>query len=119
MGEAAAAAYLGRQGYQLLASNYRCPLGELDLVAHDTSTRQLVFVEVRTCASRSFGLPEESITSTKAARLTRLAMHYLQEQAAHARQHSAGWRIDVIAIEVGASGDVLRLDHYKHAIERA
>jgi putative endonuclease len=117
-GEAAAAAYLLRRGYTVRARNYRCPFGELDLVAEDGQTGELVFVEVRARGSRAFGSPEESITAGKAERLTRLATHYVQEHWSREGGRAAGWRIDVIAIEFAPSGQVRRLDHYQHAIER-
>ena len=59
-GEALAADYLRRMGYQVLATNFRCQWGEVDIVAMDGST--LVFVEVRTRRGASFGTPQESLT---------------------------------------------------------
>jgi putative endonuclease len=76
MGEKLACEFLGQNGYKILETNYRCPGGEIDIIAQQKDT--LVFIEVRTKTSRKFGGPEESITPVKAARLRTLAAHYGQ-----------------------------------------
>jgi putative endonuclease len=73
--EAMAAAFLEGKGLRIVERNYRCRLGEIDLVARDGDTT--VFVEVRQRASRAFGGAAASITATKRARLVRAARHYL------------------------------------------
>jgi putative endonuclease len=91
-GEALAAETLERQGYSLLERNARTPYGELDLVMRQG--QGIVFVEVKTRASRTFGLPEESITRRKQEHLLHAAQHYLQSHP----ELSGDWRVDVIAI---------------------
>lgn len=76
-GEIAAAAELGRCGYKILASNYRGPHGEIDLVARDGDW--LVFVEVRCRRTNDFGSPVESITPAKQRRIAETAQYYLDE----------------------------------------
>ena len=73
--EALAADFLRDRGLTILERNYRCRLGEIDLVARDGATT--VFVEVRRRASRAFGGAAESITPAKRAKLIRAARHYL------------------------------------------
>jgi putative endonuclease len=73
--EALAAAFLERKGLAIVARNYRCRLGEIDLVAREGDTT--VFVEVRRRASAAFGGAAASITAAKRARLVRAARHYL------------------------------------------
>ena len=73
--EAMAAAFLEGRGLTLVVRNYRCRLGEIDLVARDGATT--VFVEVRKRASSAFGGAAASITSKKRAKLIRAARHYL------------------------------------------
>ena len=70
-----AAAFLQRAGLQLVARNYRCRFGEIDLIARDGKT--LVFVEVRMRSSDRFGGAAGSITAAKRAKLSRAARHYL------------------------------------------
>lgn len=91
-GERAAAAFLERQGYRILARNYRTRLGEIDLVAEDGQV--LVFVEVKQRADDRFGGPGEAVTVTKQARIARLARQYL----AGRRLPERPCRFDVVMI---------------------
>lgn len=91
-GETAARRYLEKLGYGIIESNYRCSLGEIDLIARDKQT--VVLAEVRTRTSSAFGSPEESITAEKARRLRRLALYYLQAT----RQGETPSRIDLLAV---------------------
>jgi putative endonuclease len=70
-----AAAFLEKKGLRVIERNYRCRLGEIDLIAREGATT--VFVEVRQRASSAFGGAAASITSTKRQRLLRAARHYL------------------------------------------
>ena len=93
-GERIAQSFLRGQGYRILETNYRCPHGEADIVAKDGEC--LVFVEVKTRRSRSYGTPEESITPVKEARLSAVADHYLQSRA----MTPAEYRVDLVTVEV-------------------
>jgi putative endonuclease len=73
--EALAANFLQERGLKIVARNYRCRLGEIDLIAHDGATT--IFVEVRQRSSAAFGGAAASITARKRARLVRAARHYL------------------------------------------
>jgi putative endonuclease len=73
--EALAASFLEARGLQIIARNYRCRSGEIDLVARDGATT--VFVEVRRRASNAFGGAAASITSKKRLKLLKAARHYL------------------------------------------
>ena len=109
-GEEMAARELTRRGYTVRERNWRCPEGELDLVAEQDGA--LVFVEVRTRRGDRFGTPEESITPVKRAHLIASAQAYLQ-----AHSLDCDWRIDVIAIEMSSRGELLRMDVIENAIE--
>ena len=76
--EIAAAAELGRRGYRIIGSNYRCRSGEIDLIAEESGS--IVFVEVRCKRTEAFGSPAESITVPKRRRLIATAQHYLHER---------------------------------------
>jgi putative endonuclease len=76
--EDAAARYLEERGLKVLARNYRCRFGEIDLIARDG--KALVFVEVRYRSSAAFGGAIESITSAKRAKLLKTARHYMAAQ---------------------------------------
>jgi putative endonuclease len=108
-GENLAADYLERRGYVIRQRNYRCPVGEMDIVAEDGAC--LVFVEVRTRRGREYGTPEESITAAKQVKLVEVAQTYLQEH------HWPGdWRIDVVAIELTRGGRLERVTVIQNAV---
>lgn len=109
-GERVAGEYLEKRGYKILQQNYRCSVGEIDIVARDGES--LVFVEVRTRSSRQFGTPEESITPTKQAKLIELAESYLQEH----QISNETWRIDVVAVEVDRNNRVSRIELIENAV---
>ncbi len=110
LGEDAAARHLAATGYTLVARNWRCASGELDLVARQGD--QMVFVEVRTRRG-SQTHPEASVGSIKARRLTMLAYTYLECAGLSAE---SAWRIDVIAVEIDFAGRVTRLEQIEYAV---
>ncbi len=70
-----AATFLTRQGYVLLEKNYRCKIGEIDLIAKDGD--YLCFIEVKYRTSSAKGFPAEAITPTKILKITRTAQFYM------------------------------------------
>lgn len=109
-GEALAAAELQRRGYKVLTRNWRCRVGEMDIVARHEGW--LVFVEVRTQRGDRWGGPEASITSAKRARLIQVAQSYLVESAIG----EVDWRIDVVAVQMTRQGKLIRVDVYENAV---
>ena len=97
-GEDLACRELERRGYVIIARRFRVRSGELDIVARDGAT--LVFVEVKTRASRAFGDAAEAVTPIKQLRMRRLAEEYLMRH----QLHDCPCRFDVVAIhfEAGA-----------------
>lgn len=75
-GERLAARHLRRQGFRILARQYRTAWGEVDLVALDGNV--IVFVEVKTRRSDAAGIPAEAVTFEKQKHLTRAALAYLK-----------------------------------------
>jgi putative endonuclease len=110
-GEEIATRELVRRGYVVRERNWRCPEGELDIIAEQGES--LVFVEVRTRRGDRFGTPEESVTPTKRAHLIAAAQAYLQAHALEDRD----WRIDVAAVEMSDRGQLQRVDVIENAIE--
>lgn len=110
-GERAAARYLRRRGYELLARNCRGRLGELDLVAREGQT--IVFVEVKTRRSDDRGHPAESITPDKERRLTRAALSFLKAHGLLDRPA----RFDVVAVTWPAGARRPTIEHYRDAFE--
>lgn len=92
IGEDAAVQYLKEHGYAILERNYRCRLGEMDIVAKDAET--ICFVEVKTRSSGAFGTPQEALTRAKQRTLSQVALTYLKEK--HLLEISA--RFDVVCV---------------------
>ena len=91
-GEDRAAAWYRARGYEVLARNWRCRDGELDLVV--AKARTLVFVEVKTRRTDRFGIPAEAVTPAKQRRLRALARHSLEATG----ERAPGLRFDVVSI---------------------
>jgi putative endonuclease len=109
-GEALAAAKLAALGYTIVARNYRCVHGEVDLIARAGDT--WVFVEVRTRRGDRFGSPEESITPRKRAHLIAAAQYYLQAN----ELADVPWRIDAVVVDLSANGVLRRLEVIENAV---
>ncbi len=99
-GERMAARYLTDLGLEVLDRNWRCELGEIDIVARDGTC--LVVCEVKTRRSTTFGDPVEAVDHRKLARLRRLAGAWLAEHSPDSPMATGGWaqevRVDVIGI---------------------
>lgn len=79
-GEALAAEYLAGEGYQILERNYRCPLGEIDIIAREREALTFVEVKTRTPASEGYGPPQLAIDQRKRHHLIRVASYYLAQK---------------------------------------
>ena len=108
-GEGIAERYLKKQGFTLLERNYRCPLGELDLIALDRKV--LVFVEVKTRTSDSSGSPLESVDRRKQRQIIKTALYFLSQK----RLHDRDARFDVVGISYVGGKPVV--EHIRNAFE--
>jgi putative endonuclease len=109
-GERLAASWLEARGYRILGMNWRCPYGELDLIAEQMG--ELVFVEVKTRRGVAMGTPEEAVTPVKQRRLIAAAQTYLMEHGAEDRPY----RIDVVAVQLAPTGKLLDVRHHPSAV---
>ncbi len=112
-GEALAERFLTRRGDTVLDRNWRPPRparGELDLVLRRGDV--IVFVEVRARHGPAFGVPEETVTPRKRARLIEAALAFLDARGLNA----LAWQIDFVAIDLDARNRVTRLTVIEHAI---
>jgi putative endonuclease len=103
-GEELAARHLSRQGMTVLDRNWRCDIGEIDLVLRDGST--LVICEVKTRSSTAFGTPHEAVTDRKVARMRALAARWLR---AH-QVRPLDVRLDMVCVVSPRRGPV-EIDH--------
>lgn len=97
LGERLAADHLIALGLRIVARNWRCRYGEVDVIAVDPASATVIFVEVKTRTGDGFGGLAQAVTAQKARRLRRLAGIWLAAQD----QHWAAVRIDVIGVRIG------------------
>jgi putative endonuclease len=119
-GETLAVQALTGAGLTILARNWRCAVGEVDIVAQEHApdftqggmlAPWLVLVEVRTRRGVQYGTALQSITPRKAAKLREVAAHYVQAQ-----QWAGPWRIDVVAVQMDSQGRLQQVEHIRHAV---
>lgn len=120
MGEEMAAQMLAQKGLSIVERNWRCSVGEIDIVAQETGPDDvrglsaapwLVIVEVRTRRGSAFGTALQSIIYRKQAKLRQVARSYVQSV-----QWSGPWRIDVVAVQMDSHGVMLAVEHIRHAV---
>jgi len=94
-GEDLAFKKIKRLGYKKILRNYRCPLGEVDLIARDGDT--LVFIEIKTRKGRSIGYAKEAVNAKKKRQLSKVALAYMKSNNCC----DIKARFDVVAISLG------------------
>ncbi len=115
-GEALARRFLKKAGLKILGQDYRCPAGQIDLIALDRSTRKtlgaetIVFVEVKTRSSPGGTRPEAAVDTDKEARIQSAAAYYL----AHYPTQGYRTRYDVVAV-ILPEGEKPRITHTPNA----
>ncbi len=110
LGEKIARDFLKKKGYRIHETNFRCREGEIDIIAVKKDC--LVFIEVRTKTSSSFGSPEESITLAKKEKLVASALNYIENH----KNLPTSWRIDFVAVELDKDGRAVRIEIIENAI---
>jgi putative endonuclease len=108
-GERIAEQYLKKKGYKLVERNYRCSLGEVDLIALDR--RVIVFVEVKTRSGHGFGSPLEAVERRKQRKMMQAAQYFLSQKRLHQRDA----RFDVVGISWPGREPVV--EHIENAFE--
>ena len=103
-GEALVKAHLERRGWRVLATNYRCAAGEMDLIAEETTPdgSALAFIEVKTRRGRAHGAPAEAVDARKQRKLAAVAQHYLAERNAGGPEPYC--RFDIAEVRIGPDG---------------
>ena len=103
--------HLEQAGWRFVEANWRCRLGEIDLVFLDGE--ELVLVEVKTRRGDAAGSAIEAVSRTKAGKLMKAAQWYV---GSHAPHRDRIWRIDVAALQLSPAGAVERLTMIENAI---
>ncbi len=93
-GESIAVKFLKKNGYKIIERNYRCKLGEIDIIAQDN--RVLAFIEVKARRTDEFGGPKWAVTPRKQRKISMVALKYLKET----EQMGKKARFDVVAIRL-------------------
>ena len=114
-GERQARLHLEANGYSLLARNFRCRAGEIDIVARQGE--QLVFVEVKARRGDAYGSAEESISPARSERLAAVAEEYLQTRLCEEFSSRTDWRIDLVCLNMDRQGRLLSINHIENAVE--
>ncbi|MFH0986008.1 MAG: YraN family protein [Candidatus Omnitrophota bacterium] len=91
-GETAACNFLKEKGYEILEKNYRCKLGEIDVIARRAG--RLAFIEIKTRTSDRFGMPQEAVGLRKQEKIFKIAAWYLKEK----RLERTPVAFDVVAV---------------------
>ncbi|WPX09704.1 YraN family protein [Caldicellulosiruptor danielii] len=102
--------FLKKQGYEILRTNFRCRLGEIDIIAKDGMT--IVFVEVKTRRSLKFGMPSESVNFKKQLYIKRVAEYFITY---HLSQDKYLYRFDVVEIFIDGQNNVSKINLIKDA----
>jgi putative endonuclease len=116
IGEQAAADFLKNNGYEILEMNFQNNsgrrLGEIDIIAKDKKTKELVFVEVKTRDSQKYGatLPEENITHEKLRKLSKIASAWLYKN----NLQDAAYRFDAISVWLDFETRRAKIKHITH-----
>lgn len=107
-GEEVALKYLKRKKFKIIKKGFRLYKGEIDVIAYDRKT--LVFIEVKTRRNRSFGLPEESVTTAKQRQIKKIAQGFM----AFNNLENVECRFDVISL-ILKKNDGYSIHHFKDA----
>lgn len=108
-GEEAAVKELKRRGYRIITRNYRCRLGEIDIIGE--VNRQLVFIEVKARTSLAFGLPQENVNLKKQLKIRKVAQMYLAETHQFHRDVS----FCVVAVQMDKEGRIVKTEVFEEA----
>ncbi len=103
-GEKAAVEYLKASGYRILQTNFRCKLGEIDVIGMDG--QYIAFVEVKTRTNSHYGFPAESINLKKQKTMIKVAQTYM----AFKKLFNTNFRFDVVEVMMDNKGGSKRID---------
>ncbi len=110
-GEGIAVKFLRRKGYKIIEKNYRCALGEMDIIAEDSGV--LSFIEVKTRISTEFGSPQAAVGVSKQKKIIKTAQNYLT----HKGLHGIDCRFDVVAVRFSAKQHLENIELIKNAFQ--
>lgn len=107
VGERLAERYLKNNHYEILEKNYRCKMGEIDLIGWDKRKKQLTFVEVKARKNENYGTPAEAVDEKKRRHIRLVAQYYMHQKISREIEI----RFDVIEIFLGR--ETWKLRHWR------
>jgi len=110
LGEKLAEKFLIKKNYLILAKNYTIKGGEIDIIAQNLTNTQIIFVEVKTRTSNSFGYPENAVNSAKKEHLQKTAQKYLIDYNYPVMQD---YRFDTLAVELNMQTRQAKIIHFE------
>lgn len=110
LGEGRAEDYLKKNNYNIIERNFRCILGEIDIIAEDKETKEIVFIEVKTRTNNKFGMPAEAVNNIKKIHILKTAKYFVYKN----RIKNKNIRIDVI--EVFLRRKCYKINHLKQIL---
>ncbi|GBD00087.1 hypothetical protein HRbin17_02623 [bacterium HR17] len=111
LAEEAAALYLRRRGYRIVATRVRLRVGEIDLVAVRDKEKVAAFVEVKARSSNTFGAPTEALRPRQRRRLRNAAEVFAARQG----WHDYTLRFDLVAVDLDETGRIVHIEHIPDA----
>ena len=111
LSEKLAVKFLKKQGYKILSLNYRCPLGEVDIVGLEKDT--VVFIEVRSRSNSSCGMPMETINFDKKKHIIRTALYYQKRY----NLYDYNVRFDIVSVLKDETTQKLSIELIKDAFD--
>ena len=110
-GEKIASDFLEKENHKIIDRNFRCYRGEIDIIAYDMTTKELVFVEVKTRRNFNYGIPAESVTKKKLNHIRKTIEYYLYKNEIE----NVFIRVDIIEIVFAKKS--YKLNHLKKVLE--
>ena len=107
-GEEIAASYLAENDYYILEKNFRCKIGEIDIIAFDKEEKKIVSIEVKTRRSIKYGLPREAVDKRKQKHIISATKYYLLINKL------MNYQIRFDVIEVYLIGNIYKINHIKN-----
>lgn len=108
-GEQLAVKFLQDRGYEIIARNYYCRHGEIDIIAQREG--EMIFVEVKTRSNAKFGFPEDSFSKRKRGKILRAVERFLVE-----KRIESDYRIDLICVEINKNERKAKIKHFKDVV---
>jgi len=99
--------YLMEKGYKILDRNYQKKTGEIDLIAMNPKNDEIVFIEVKTRKSNTFGNPEEAVDPRKLKKIEKTVLLWLMEN----NKTELHYRIDIISLELKGKMQITHLEN--------